>query len=504
MSDTVEYVLRAKDQITGTLKGVNAAAETLNETMKGIGEAVAAYFAFEQIKEFATESVNAFREQEQALAQVTQGLKTMGDVSGQTRESLEKWADKKEFASLYDAPTLLRDVSSVMLTFGNIAGENFTKAQDAVVDLSARMGEDLKSASVQLGKALNDPITGMTALRRVGVSFSDDQQKVIKTLTETGHLAQAQTLILDELNKEFGGSAQAAYDALDPMQKMSKEVEKMHEEVGSLIVQLQAHLVPVFKAMIEGTRELVRWIKENKDVLKALAITVAALSAVWIAHTIYVNAAYIAYTVGIVAVNAMTAAQWLLNAAMDANPIGIVVVALAAFSGAIWYAYKHSETFRAVISGIGAVMKGLWPILKGTGELIMGIFSRDGSLIQKGLSDFAAGIQNVGRTGAIFSAGYNQSLAESQATVKNTTVGENAKAPGKGGTADAGSATGKVQGASSSVTGTKTTTINITINKLVDSIKITSSNLDEATNEIQEKVARALLASLADAQRIAD
>ena len=45
------------------------------------------------------------------------------------------------------------------------------------------------------------------------------------------------------------------------------------------------------------------------------------------------------------------AGQWLLNAALTANPIGIVVVAIAALVAGIIYAYKHSQTFRRIVDG---------------------------------------------------------------------------------------------------------------------------------------------------------
>ena len=72
------------------------------------------------------------------------------------------------------------------------------------------LGQDVKSSAIQLGKALQDPILGVTALRRVGVNFSDAQQDVIKNLVETNQLGKAQALILKELQTEFGGSARAA------------------------------------------------------------------------------------------------------------------------------------------------------------------------------------------------------------------------------------------------------------------------------------------------------
>ena len=101
------------------------------------------------------------------------------------------------------------------------------------------MGGDLQGATLQVGKALQDPTTGMLALRRAGVSFSVSQQEVIKNLQATGDLAGAQSLILAELNKEFGGSAQAdANTYAGQMMILKHEFANVKEEIGGIVMRL--------------------------------------------------------------------------------------------------------------------------------------------------------------------------------------------------------------------------------------------------------------------------
>ena len=76
--------------------------------------------------------------------------------------------------------------------------------------MSVALDQDMKSSAIQVGKALNDPVKGMTALSRVGVSFTEKQKDMVKHLEKTGHHLEAQKIILHELKKEFGGSAAAA------------------------------------------------------------------------------------------------------------------------------------------------------------------------------------------------------------------------------------------------------------------------------------------------------
>ncbi|MDD5049616.1 MAG: phage tail tape measure C-terminal domain-containing protein, partial [Methanoregulaceae archaeon] len=82
------------------------------------------------------------------------------------------------------------------------------------LDVATALKTDLKSAALQVGKALNDPVLGMTALSRSGIQFSEAQKEVVKELVKTGDTVGAQKIILKELETQFGGSAEAARNTL--------------------------------------------------------------------------------------------------------------------------------------------------------------------------------------------------------------------------------------------------------------------------------------------------
>ena len=79
--------------------------------------------------------------------------------------------------TLFGDEVILKDATAQLLTFTNITGENFGRTQEAALDLATRLDGDLKSASIQLGKALNDPVANLSALSRSGIQFSEDQKK---------------------------------------------------------------------------------------------------------------------------------------------------------------------------------------------------------------------------------------------------------------------------------------------------------------------------------------
>jgi hypothetical protein len=141
-------------------------------------------------------SIQAFRVQAKAIAQVEAGLASTGNQVGRTSAQLQKMASDLQSKTLFGDEDILQNATAQLLTFTNISGEQFARTQAAALDLATRLDGDLKGASIQLGKALNDPVANLSALSRSGIQFSDDQKAVIKSLAETGRLAEAQTLIL--------------------------------------------------------------------------------------------------------------------------------------------------------------------------------------------------------------------------------------------------------------------------------------------------------------------
>lgn len=152
-------------------------------------------------------------EQEKVMAQLNATLKSTGGVAGKTATELATTASSLQKLTTYSDEAIV-SAQSLLLTFKNVRGDNFDRTTRAILDMSTALGTDLKSSALQLGKALENPTKGISALTRSGVSFSEAQKDVIKGLAETGRLAEAQTLILAELETQFGGSAEAARNTM--------------------------------------------------------------------------------------------------------------------------------------------------------------------------------------------------------------------------------------------------------------------------------------------------
>src|SRR5438128_9623407 len=127
----------------------------------------------------------------------------------------------------------------MLLTFTNIGRNVFPQATKTVLDMSQALGQDTKSSAIQLGKALNDPITGVSALQRVGVTFDDQQKKLIKTYMTHNQIAKAQGVILKELNKEFGGVAETAgKTAGGQMAILNQQLDDIRQNIGDALLPL--------------------------------------------------------------------------------------------------------------------------------------------------------------------------------------------------------------------------------------------------------------------------
>jgi hypothetical protein len=168
---------------------------------------------------------------EQATAQTEAVLKSTAGVAGETAASIRDLSLKYEDLNATIDDKVIQSGENLLLTFTNIHKEAFEPALKAALDMNQAMGggeEGLQSTIIRLGKALQDPVRGFTALRRVGVNLTQEQQRQIKTLVAQNDLYGAQQIILKELAIEFGGSFARAGDTA------AARTERLHDRVEDL------------------------------------------------------------------------------------------------------------------------------------------------------------------------------------------------------------------------------------------------------------------------------
>lgn len=543
MDNQIRYTITANDMMSGKLQGMQGQAVKLESTMGGLSKVMGTLgigFAVFKGLEFIKGGIEKVEEMHQATAQVQAALTSTNNAAGLSMKQLEESASSLASNTKF-SQTDVFGMQSLLLTFTSVKDKIFNEAQPAIMDLAQRMGGDLKGASIQVGKALNDPIQGMTALRRVGVSFSDSQKTVIKHLQETGDLAGAQKIILKELSTEFGGSAQAAFNA-DPLAQFNKTMGGFQKSIGLGAMALLEALKPAldlianaFKGLGNGIKSTIAFFEKHTVIAETLKVFLGAIVAIIIIYntqqklsamyTAFTTTSFIANTFATAAMTAgfagastggmiLAGVMALIN---SVNPFFYIVIAIAAVVAIVVECYKHFETFRAVIWAVGAVIKeyvNIWvDMFMGFGKMLKGVFTLDTGLIKEGFNQATSALFNAGKNlGDAAKKGYKNGIADfHKDAVKDAEKekeGKETKAKGlmgmKGMIAPTSSitATKPVKG-SAGVQGNKAVTVNIQIGSLIHDFSIKTTNIQESATAIKEKVVMALTSAVNDSQLIA-
>lgn len=202
-------------------------------------------------------------------AQLTAGIESTGNAAGVTLEGMNKLATSiQAFSGQTDDS--IAGAQALLLGFTNISNSSpdktFDRATLAAANMAARLGGDAASQATVLGKALNDPINGLAALTRKGIQFTDAQKAQIAAMVEAGDVAGAQGIILDELDKKFGGAAEAAGQSLPGSLARAR---RAFEDLSQSVVE---KFLPIVTPAISG---MVDWLQKAAPVAEAVAGRVA-------------------------------------------------------------------------------------------------------------------------------------------------------------------------------------------------------------------------------------
>jgi hypothetical protein len=203
-------------------------------------------------------------------AQSASVVKATGGAAGITAQQVHNLATSLEGQTSTQAEAI-QSGANMLLTFKNVqnqAGKGndiFTQSTKVLVDMSRAMGTEPQQAAIQLGKALNDPVKGISALSRVGVTFTQQQKDQIKSLVASGHSMQAQKIILAELNSEFGGSG-AAYRAT-----FAGQMYQLGDAVGDFGESIVTAALPALTSLVGTASAIANWANDADLVGKTAA-----------------------------------------------------------------------------------------------------------------------------------------------------------------------------------------------------------------------------------------
>jgi hypothetical protein len=311
---------------------------------------------------------------ERITAQTESVLKSTGTTANGTSKDIENLAGSLEKLTATEAETI-QEGANLLLTFKNIqnqagAGNDiFNQTTAAMVDVARAMGTDASTEAIRLGKALNDPIKGISALSRVGIQFTEDQRNQIKALQESGDLMGAQKIILAELQSQFGGSG-AAF-----AKTFTGQLELMGHELGTIGEEATMSVMPALQGVIEDLRELIPVIgPQLKAAIESVDFVALGKSIVGFTTFLVENATTIANLV--IGIFALNTAFKLMQVAIG---ISNVVIALKT-----WYMAQLTVGTTAATIATGAFSTALKlipfvAVAAGLGFIVAGIMETDSS-----------------------------------------------------------------------------------------------------------------------------
>lgn len=240
-------------------RGAEKAARGLGKVDKGLGSlaksaavTAAAFFGARMLISGMKEVIELSKQQALAEAQLNAVLKSTKNAAGLTAKELKHMASALQNQTRFGDEAIL-NAQALMLTFTKIGKDVFPDAIETVMNMSEAMGVDMKQSVIQVGKALNDPILGVTALRRVGVQLSTQQEQAVKDFVAVGDVASAQAVILGELETQFGGVAKAAGETLaGAFEQMKNAQGDASQALGQAFTPIMINFATVMKTAAQN------------------------------------------------------------------------------------------------------------------------------------------------------------------------------------------------------------------------------------------------------------
>jgi hypothetical protein len=257
------------------------------------------------------------------IAQINDSMGLFGKTTETVNKRIIAYANATARATGVDQ-NQIKLAQAKLLTFGQLAksadqaGGAFDRATKAAIDMGAAGFGTAEMNAVQLGKALNDPIKGIAALAKSGVTFTEQEKDKIKTLVESNKLLEAQDMVLKAIETQVGGTAEATANDSD---KMKVAFSQLSESIGLI-------LLPLFQKLSAIMMKVADFARENSTVIVILGGVVAGLAVAILAA----NAAMKIYNATLIIAKGVTMA---FNFVVGLNPITLVVIAVAALVAAL-------------------------------------------------------------------------------------------------------------------------------------------------------------------------
>lgn len=495
--------------------------ESVKEKVMELGESLGIAFGAYKIFEFIKGSGEVFEALEQANAQLEAGLESTEGAAGVTMEMLQKSQDKFRDTTNYSRASIA-DMQAQLLTFGGVTKTNFDAISQATLDVATRTHQDISSMAIMMGKAFDNPAEGLMKLSRSGVMFDAAEKQRIETLQAHGELAAAQQVMLSEIMNKYGESAAKAAEA-NPYHEFDVAVEDLQLDLGELVKDFKAELAPALTDIANGFKDALDWMKQHKSLMKDIGVgilivvgAIAAYNAIMLIQTGITKAAILWEGIQYAAINVLgdgmltasaaeivlAAAQWGLNAAMEANPIGLIIGLIAAVTAAVMYCWEHFAGFRAFLMATWEVIKEYYRIVAdvfvGIYHVIKGTFTLNPKEVSDGMMQAVDAVKDAGtRLATAAKTGWDEGMESFAKDHQDKSIMPDKDKDKPKPKNEHGPATSEPK---TKATGSKNVNIKIDIRELVHEFNVNTTTIKESLGKIKDKVADALMSAVNDSQ----
>lgn len=308
-------------------------------------------------------------------------LESTGYKAGLTARQLDDLATSMSKASGVD-DELIKGAEAVMLTFTQIGGEVFPQAMQSASDMAAVLGGDLQGKVTMIGKAMND-FTGYTALKRAGVSFTEEQIKQIKNFKDANDLMGYQKLILNELATEYGGAAKAINDAGDGSENLKIASENLNEEIGKRFIPATRMWNELWTKVFDNWTKGVSHANAQNEAMRKLGIT-------WVQGMGYVqNGSQITYEAAQAAIQAQIALDG------EAESLKVVAESAEMSEAALQSMTETNKDMVSLTASFTQAEQSYFESSKSLEEERQSLLLKRADLIKKGYSETSQAVKDV-------------------------------------------------------------------------------------------------------------
>lgn len=283
----LELIANLKDNASAGIDSIGGALSSLGTVAAGV--AVAGVVA---LGAALVSGIGDAREAQMVMAQTENTIRATGGAAGVSAQHVADFAASLSAASgksLF-GDTQYQDATNLLLTFKNIKGETLDLATVLTGDLAQALGGAPADQAMMLGKALDNPTKGMSALSKAGLTFTEEQKAQVEAMQAAGDMAGAQAIVIAELNSQVGGSAAAAAAADGGWAQFRDRMGEAKETAGAALLPMLMMLagvlndtvMPIVEAAAATFAQLIAAFQEEVDsgggILGAVAYAVQAVT----------------------------------------------------------------------------------------------------------------------------------------------------------------------------------------------------------------------------------